>query len=148
VLVTHQPLSSAGMDTLLQRPWGMLSVHTIAVLGSLFHRSPTVHILHPSLADSLMTRQQCIQNFWFFDWSKSHQHLVCLCLDHMNATLKHNMSDITFSADPTISSLPEDISYSCIFWIDHLCTVEEDNLSIIFISVIFYFAISCIDLWP
>jgi hypothetical protein len=131
VLVARQPLSNAGIDSLLQRPRGMSLVHTIAVLGSLLHQRPTVRILHPSLADFLMTKRRCIQNFWFFDRSTSHQRLVCLCLDRMDATLKRNMSDITLSADPTISSLPEDISYSCIFWIDHLCAVEEDNPSII-----------------
>ena len=130
VLIARRPLSNAGIDALLQRPRGMSSVHTVAVLGSLLHRSPTVRILHPSLADFLMTKQRCIQNFWFFDRSTSHQRLVFLCLDRMNATLKRNMSDITLSTDHTISSLPEDISYSCIFWIDHLCAVEENNPSI------------------
>jgi len=45
----------------------------------------------------------------------------------MDVALNRNT---TFTVDQ-MSTLPEDISYSCIFWVDHLCAIEDDVVPIV-----------------
>jgi hypothetical protein len=126
VLVARQPLSSAAIDVLLQRPEGTPSSHTISLLACLLQHSPTVRVLHPSFADFLTTQNRCKREIWFFDQSTYHRNLAIRCLHRMDAVLQQNMCNMTLSVDLSTERLPEDISYSCLFWIDHICAIEKD----------------------
>jgi hypothetical protein len=44
----------------------------------------------------------------------------------MDAVLRRNMCNMTLSVDLGTESLPEDISYSCLFWVDHIFVIEKD----------------------
>jgi hypothetical protein len=59
VLIARQPLSSVGIDALLQRPEHIPSMHTTSLLACLLQQSPTICVLHPSFADFLTTKNRC-----------------------------------------------------------------------------------------
>jgi hypothetical protein len=84
------------------------------------------NILHPSFTDFLMTRTHCGRDIWFFNPSEHHQSVAFQCLIHMDTILKRNMCNMTLSIDLLNESLPEDVSYACEFWIDHICVIEKD----------------------
>ena len=44
----------------------------------------------------------------------------------MDAVLEPNMCNMILSVDLGTESLPEDISYSCLFWVGYICGIEED----------------------
>ena len=76
--------------------------------------------------DFLATKSQCEHEVWFFDQPTYHRILAIRCLRRMDAILEPNMCNMTLSVDLGTESLPEDISYSCLFWVDHICANEED----------------------
>jgi hypothetical protein len=131
ILVARRPLSSGGIDALLQRPQNMPSMHTISHLGCVVQQGSSIRVLHPSFADFLMTQQRCGRDIWFFDSVIYHRRLAFRCLDRMSSVLKRNMCNMTLSIDRANESLPEDVSYSCLFWIDHICVIEEDLTPVI-----------------
>ena len=131
VLVTCQPPSSTGIDASLSLPKGWPSMHTISLLGCVLQQKPTVRALHPSFNDFLTTERRCGRDIWFFDQSIYHRYLALRCLDRMDAVLQRNICNMTLSCDRKNESLSEDISYSCLFWIDHICSIEEDLTPII-----------------
>lgn len=128
ILLARVPLSGATIDALLHLPENRPCMNTISLLGCLLQQSPAVRVLHPSFADFLTTEERCGKGIWYFDQSAFHHYLFCRCLDRMNAFLERNMCNMTLAADLRSESLPDDISYSCAFWIDHLCAVQ-DNIS-------------------
>ena len=129
ILVARQPLSSSAIDSLLQpcRP----SMHTIAYLGCVLQQKPTIRVLHPSFADFLMTAKRCKRPTWYFDRSTYHRHLALQCLDQMEAVLTRNICNLTLTTDMPTKDLPEELSYSCLFWIKHVCAIADDPVTII-----------------
>ena len=130
VLVVQHPLSSTAIDHLLGKPRRPCS-YTISHLGCLIQQMPTVRPLHPSFADFLTSRSRCGRDIWFFDRNPCKLKLVILCLRRLNQVLRQNMCDLTLSVDPSGESLPEDVEYACIFWIEHLCAIQEGHPSVI-----------------
>jgi hypothetical protein len=131
IFLAREPLSSPAIDALLHLPEDRPCMNTISLLGCLLQQSPTVRVLHPSFADFLTTKKRCGRDTWFFDQSVYHRRLACLCLDRMDAVLEQNMCKMTLTTNPTTESLAEDISYSCIFWIDYICAVPEENIQLV-----------------
>jgi len=131
ILVARQPLSSAAIDALLQSPEKIPSIHTISLLACLMQQGPTIRVLHPSFADFLMTKGRCGRDIWFFDGPTCHRHLAIQCMDRMDVFLKRNMCNMTLAINLTTECLPEAISYSCIFWIDHICLITDDFMPIV-----------------
>jgi hypothetical protein len=131
ILVVREPLSEKAIDALLHLPKDRPSIHTISCLGCVLHQKPTVRVLHPSFADFLMTRSRCRRDIWFFDQNVYRRHLILRCLERMDAVLKRNVCDMTLTLNLTTENLPEDISYSCVFWIDHICALEDDIAPIV-----------------
>jgi len=125
ILVARQPIISATIDALLRLPDERPSMHTISLLGCVLQQRPTVRVLHPSFADFLMTKGRCKREAWFFDQSAYNKCLAFQCLDRMDAVLVRNMRHTTLSVDQTHENLSEDVFYSCLFWIDHVCAIEE-----------------------
>lgn len=136
VLVAQTPLSSSAIDRLLGEQQRRPTDHIVSRLGCVLQPTPTVRVLHSSFADFLLTRSRCGRDIWYFDPDPHHHSLAVQCLRRLNDTLKHNICNLTLSKDlalrsPSNERLPEDISYACIFWIDHICTIKDNVESII-----------------
>jgi hypothetical protein len=130
VLVVHHPLSSAAIDHLLCIPRRPCS-YTISHLGCVLQQAPTVRPLHPSFADFLTTRSRCGRDIWFFDCNPCKLKLAILCLRRLNQVLRRNMCNMTLSVDLAGETLPEDVKYACLFWIEHICAIKEGISSVI-----------------
>jgi NACHT domain len=126
ILVTRQPLSSTAIDAFLHFPENRPSMHVISLLGCVLQQSPRVRVLHPSFADFLLDKERCGRDMWLFNQPIYHQHLAFYCLEQMDGALKRNMCNMTFSGTLTKDKLSEVASYSCLFWIDHICTISDD----------------------
>ncbi|KIM76284.1 hypothetical protein PILCRDRAFT_826459 [Piloderma croceum F 1598] len=131
ILVARHPLSSTAIDLLLHLPGDRPCSHTISQLGCLFQQKPTVRFLHPSFADFLSTQSRCVQEPWYFSQALHNRALAMRCLHRLDQVLRRNICDLTLSADIADLDLPEDVSYSCIFWIDHICAIEDDPTSVV-----------------
>jgi hypothetical protein len=129
VLVARRPLHTTAIDILLCLRSGRPCIHMVSHLGCVLQQ-PIVRVLHPSFADFLLDRSRCGRDVWFFDPSVHHRYLAVRCLEHLTKILKTNMCNLTLSEDITYETLPDDVAYACDFWIDHICTVEEDTKAI------------------
>ena len=137
VLVAETPLSSSAIDRLLGKRTSCPADHTVSKLGCVLQQTPTVRVLHSSFADFLLTRSRCGRDIWWFDQAPHHHSLAIQCLHRLNEVLTYNMCHLTLSKDlPYVGlsaneGLSEDISYSSIFWIKHICTIKDSAKSII-----------------
>ena len=130
ILVARNPLSDDAIDKLfcLDRP----SRHTITCLGCVLHwrEHESVRVLHPSFAEFLMTWLRCRNDAWFIDTALHNRRLALQCLLRLDVVLKRNICDLLLSRAVVDATLPEDISYACTFWIDHVCAISTDVESI------------------
>jgi hypothetical protein len=120
VLVARSPLSISAIDLLL----GIPSANTIALLGCLLIQHPTVRVLHPSFADFITQPDPQKSYPWVIDAPSRNFHLALACLERLHLSLKQNMCNLTLSSNQLKGSLSEDVSYSCLYWIDHVCAVQ------------------------
>ena len=137
VLVARTPLSSAAIDALLCTAHGRPSIHTIGLLGCVLSAGPTVRVLHPSFADFLSNRTRCGREIWHIDPPAFHERLLRQCLDRLDLFLKRNMCNLSLSHDELSASLPDDIAYACVHWIDHLdmiCVAPMADLLVAFLN--------------
>ncbi|KIM85744.1 hypothetical protein PILCRDRAFT_65733 [Piloderma croceum F 1598] len=131
VLVAETPLSSSAIDRLLGKRTSCPADHTVSKLACVLQQTPTVRVLHSSFADFLLTKSRCGRDIWWFDPAPHHQSLAIQCLHRLNAVLKYNVFGLTLSKDvpyrgPSANeSFPEDISYACMFWIEHICAIKD-----------------------
>lgn len=131
VLVAQHPLSCTAIDHLLGLPSGRPSIHTTSHLGCVLQQKPTVRVLHPSFADFLLTRSRCSRDDWFFDQTTHNRILAIQCIRHLDNVLKQNICNMTLSVGLGNENVPEDVSYACLFWVDHLCTIKDDIIPVI-----------------
>lgn len=126
VLAGLKPLSAGAIDRLRGRGNEQQScARVISQLGSLITQQPTVRLLHPSFADFLWTRSRCVRGEWFFDQVTPHHELASRCIDRLNSVLKNNICNLNLSLDPVDGSLPEDVEYACVYWVEHICRVTD-----------------------
>jgi len=128
ILAARRPLSTAAIDLLLCLPRGRPCTHMILHLGCVL-QLPVVRVLHPSFIDFLLDRSRCGHDVWFFNPSVHNRYLATRCLDRLTKFLRENMCGLMLSEDITHQTLPEDVSYACDFWIDHICSADEDTIS-------------------
>jgi hypothetical protein len=129
VLVLQNPLAPSTLDRLMGLPEGQESRHVISALACVIADKPTVRILHPSFADFLFSRARCRQERWYFNEARCHEHLAKRCLDRLsNGGLKRNMCNLTLSVPLKDEKVPDDVTYACIFWINHVCLATNDSL--------------------
>ncbi|KAF7980262.1 hypothetical protein HWV62_39007 [Athelia sp. TMB] len=134
VLVARKPLSYQSIDRLLALSEGRSCTYAIRHLGCVMQQDPTVRLLHPSFGDFLSTRTRCGRDIWHFDLPK-HNHTVAVhCMRLLNGTLSRNICNLSLSTDPWVTTLPDEIVYASMYWIDHVCAVEETVSS--FVEVI------------
>lgn len=131
VLGAKSPLSENAIVALLGTPTSGSWVDIISRLGCVLQQQPTVRLLHPSFADFLSTRSRCAQDNWFFEETKLPHFIASKCLRRLNATLRYNMCNLTLSPHPVNTRLPEDIVYACMWAIEHIYEVEDDDITII-----------------
>ncbi|KAG2107852.1 hypothetical protein BD769DRAFT_1500468 [Suillus cothurnatus] len=151
VIAARNPLTALTIDRLnevasVSRP--RPSLHTIQHLGCVLRgtTSEPIQVIHPSFEDFLTDRARCKRDEWFIDVSLSHQRLVRQCIGSLRATLKQNMCNLTLTKSRVdFKKLPEDVAYSCIFWIEHVCELEgsEESLS----SVVYDFLVKHLLHW-
>ena len=131
ILVLQNPLVTTTLDQLICLPEDGLSANIVSPLACVIANDPTLHLLHPSFADFLFSRERCGRKDWYFDAATCHRHLMLKCLDRLsNDGLKMNMFNLTLSAPPEEVDVPDDIAYACMFWITHICLIEDDVLSL------------------
>ncbi|KIM86453.1 hypothetical protein PILCRDRAFT_326973 [Piloderma croceum F 1598] len=119
VLAARSSLSISAIDLLL----GIPSANTIALLGCLLIQHPTVRVLHPSFAD-FITHTDPRTYPWVIDAPSRNFYLALACLERLHLSLKQNMCNLTLSSNQLKGSLSQDVSYSCLYWIDHVCAVQ------------------------
>jgi hypothetical protein len=128
ILVAQTPLSHSAIDGLLGKDKHRPSMHTISLLACVLGQGPTVRVLHPSFTDFLMSRERCGSNTWYIDGELNNLRIAIQCLERLDETLKKNICNLTLVVCDTYGSLPEDLSYACLFWIEHICTISDDDL--------------------
>ena len=130
VIVARNPLTALTIDCLKEatpvsrtRP----SLHTIQYFGCIFrgvtHGEP-LRVIHPSFEDFITDRARC-KDEWFIDVFLYRQRLARQCIGCLRANLKRNMCKLTLTKGAVDVILPEDVTYSCLFWIEHVC--ESDG---------------------
>jgi NACHT domain len=130
ILVLQNPLTTSTLDQLIGLPEGPESCRAISALACVIADEPTVHLLHPSFADFLFSRPRCNRDIWYFNEAECHQHLAKKCLDRLsNAGLTRNLCRLTLSAPLKDEKVPDEVTYACIFWINHTCFIDDDSLA-------------------
>lgn len=128
VLVARDLLSITAVERLLPSESHRTPVEAISRLGCLLDMNGPIRLLHPSFADFLTNRLRCKRDDWFIDLSAHNLNLTINCLDRLDAFLTYNICCLQVTSTPRDASLPEDLSYACTFWIDHVCRVDDAYL--------------------
>jgi hypothetical protein len=132
VLVLQNPLTTTTLDRLIGLTEAPGSSDVISPLACLVAHNPTVHPLHPSFTDFLFSRTRCGREIWHFDAAICHKHVALRCLDRLsNNGLKRNICNLTLSVALKKEKIPDDMAYACIFWINHMCLINDDILSVV-----------------
>ena len=128
IVSAKDPLTHFAIDHLLALDERRPSLHTLSRLGCVLEcrAGKPVRVLHPSFADFLSNPGRCKNEAWFIDLPYHNFILATQCLDRLNEALRQNLCDLTLSSTKVDYSIPEHISYACIFWIDHVCMVNEE----------------------
>jgi hypothetical protein len=127
VVVAQNPISPRAIDTLRTIENGISSLYTVSILGCLLSHGPTIRVLRPSFADFLLSPTRSGGEPWHIDYMLFNRDVATMCLNRLDITLKRNMCDMTFSRAKITTSIPEDISYACIYWIEHVCLITGDT---------------------
>ncbi|KAG6333192.1 hypothetical protein ID866_5896 [Astraeus odoratus] len=136
VIVASNPLTAQTIDILnadfansrRKRP----CLHTVQHLGCVLHWAvdKPIRVMHPSFADFITERRRCGRDAWYIDKRYHHLRLAQQCMARLGNTLQKNIHKLTLSMSFEPKDLPEDIAYSCKYWIDHLCEVECSEASL------------------
>lgn len=124
ILVAKRPLNTHTIDLLLKLSTIHSCVRIISQLGCVLQQQPVVRVVHPSLVDFLSRRSRCIREIWFFDLNLLHYSMFIRCLESLHPVLRNNLCDMALSPANVDADLSDDISYACLFWADHLCSID------------------------
>jgi len=131
VIVAKNPLVASTIDRLneatsVSRP--RPSLHTLQYFGCVFCRTTNeelLRVIHPSFKDFITNRARRARDEWFVDVFLYRQKLAQQCIGCLRTNLKQNMGNLTLTKSAVdITVLPEDVTYSCLFWIEHVCESE------------------------
>lgn len=126
ILVAREPLTVTAIDNILNSQEERAPSHAIMSLSCVLQTRPLVRVLHPSFSEFLLDKKRCKREEWHFVASAHHRSLALQCLDRMDVKLKQNVCDLTISKPWNDDALTKDLSYSCRFWVDHICVIKED----------------------
>jgi len=124
LLVVRNPLSPAVLSNLLTFDSHRHLLHAISRLGCVLYTNAVIRILHPSFADFLSNRVRCKMDVWFIDLPTHNLRVIIHCMGRLDGFLECNVGDMDFPA-PADVFLPEDVSYACVFWIEHVCIIKD-----------------------
>jgi hypothetical protein len=130
ILVARNPLPHDAIDGLLGPNKPRPSMRTISLLACVLGQSPTVRVLHPSFADFLMDQGRCGRDVWYIDRDLHNFRLAVKCLERLDRALKRNICNLALNPSDARGKLPEDLAYACLFWIEHICMVTDNVVSI------------------
>jgi hypothetical protein len=131
ILVARNPLSYSAIDDLFGTDKRRPSMHTISRLACVLGKTPTVRVLHPSFADFLMDRKRCGRDMWYIDRNLHNLRIAIKCLERLDVALKRNICGLTLNPGDACGSLSQDLAYACMFWVEHICLITEDESSIV-----------------
>lgn len=126
VLVARHPISNTTIDLLRGSSEGRPCIDIIEQLGCLLQQQPEVRFLHPSFADFLLTPTRSGRSIWFFDQAFHNRSFAFCCLSRLSVVLRQNVNNLIISPGMVEEKLAEDITYACLYWIDHVCIIKED----------------------
>jgi hypothetical protein len=132
IISARDPLTHSAIDHLLGPDRRRPSLHTLLRLGCVVdcNAKGPVRVLHPSFGDFLSSPRRCKNKAWLMDLPSRNFILANQCLDCLEQVLCRNLCNLTLSSMKIDASLPEHVSYACIFWIDHVCMVNEKLMPI------------------
>ncbi|KAF7982120.1 hypothetical protein HWV62_29841 [Athelia sp. TMB] len=143
IIVSQVPLTDDTIATLLGfRDGGRTCRTVLQRLGCVIQWSKrqTARTLHKSFPDYLTDRNHCASEPWFIDVQEHQHELALACLSTMNDQLHFNMCNLKTSHIPN-SQIPDlagriekaispSLSYSCLFWADHIRQTLTGNSSL------------------
>ncbi|KAF7979251.1 hypothetical protein HWV62_42918 [Athelia sp. TMB] len=128
LLVARNPMSGTTIDKLLHMEQQKTAFHAISRLGCLFYSNAIIRFLHPSFADFLSDHERCQNHQWFIDLASHNLRVAVQCMDRLRGVLRYNLCALSLSRESSSwqgRQLPEDAVYTCIFWVEHVCAVEN-----------------------
>ena len=125
ILVARIGLSSKAIDSLLglHSP----SLDEISHLGSVLRWSESgpISILYPSFGDCLsLPNGSSGADSWFVDLPNHHLHLAECCIK----LLEQKLGGREIGQSLMTHNISEDVSYACIYWIEHICCSSVGNV--------------------
>ncbi|KAH7923203.1 WD40 repeat-like protein [Leucogyrophana mollusca] len=136
VLIAQRPLTTLAIDKLLSTSRIRRSAYVVSRLCSVLSYDPVnptvpVQILHPSFADFLFDIKRSGQDTWhYINKDSSHRNLAIACLKKL--CLKRNICNMTLANQGWKSeNLAEDITYACLFWVDHVVATADSSIALI-----------------
>ncbi|EAQ91099.1 hypothetical protein CHGG_03034 [Chaetomium globosum CBS 148.51] len=129
--LVHRPLSLSELIVVAGLPAKSNPRTIVDRCGSfLTIKDETVYLIHQSakdyLGDNYATRLQPAGP------AQGHSEIVRRSTDAMSSMLRRNIYDLDPGSEPENMAPPDPdplapIRYSCIFWADHLCSMNSDN---------------------
>ena len=149
MIFAKQPLSD---DVLLMLPGVKIGDSNILRLirkglMSVLDPGPVLHFHHRSFEDFLLSRsfrQQLHRLSGIWDRELHERHLALLCLKAMvSSELRFNMGNLDSSSIKNMdidvkSTVPPLISYSSLFWVDHLIQTPSDEMMMKAVQFVMY----------
>ena len=127
ILVARDPLSASALNKLLPIDGHRHPLNAVSRLGCVLYSNAILRILHSSFADFLSNRLRCKCDAWFIDTTAHNLRVAIHCLDRMDGYLKHNVCNLKLFISAADVSLPEEISYACVFWVEHVCLIMDPS---------------------
>jgi hypothetical protein len=128
ILAAKNPLSNDAIDKLRGPEAQWPSLDKISNLGSVLTLPPhPIRILHFSFADFLSDLNRCGDERWYIDVASHNYYLAKQCLDCLGRLLPITYAEPSLSWGTVNVTLPEEVSYACIFWPDHVYAVVDDE---------------------
>ncbi|KAH7917658.1 WD40 repeat-like protein [Leucogyrophana mollusca] len=138
ILAARRPLTTSAIDQLLSVSQIQGSAHILSCLCSVLsydldNPAVPVQILHPSFVDFLSDTKRSGQDAWYIDKDTSHKDLAIACLKRLYTKgLKKNICNLTLGCqDLKSEDLAEDITYACIFWVDHVLATADSSIVLV-----------------
>ncbi|KAH6636427.1 hypothetical protein F5144DRAFT_508878 [Chaetomium tenue] len=129
--LVHRPLSLSELIVVAGLPAKINPRAVVDRCGSfLTIKDETVYLIHQSakdyLGDNYATRLQPAGP------AQGHSEIVRRSTDAMSSMLRHNIYNLDRGFKPENMAAPDPdplapIRYSCVFWADHLCSLNSDN---------------------
>ncbi|KAL2194361.1 hypothetical protein P885DRAFT_71427 [Corynascus similis CBS 632.67] len=129
--LVHRPVSLSELVVVAGLPAKINPRTIVDRCGSfLTIKDETVYLIHQSakdyLGDNYATRLQPAGVV------QGHVDIGIRAIDAMSSTLKYNIYNLDFGFKPENMTPPDPdllapIRYSCVFWADHLCSLNSDN---------------------